>query len=180
METSLDRKLARCAREIEEAKPKGMSFAEFETGDHVEVPDAAMPFFGFDLVEERDCRQIKGAAQASPKSASASQEQALTAAPVAAPPSRSVPEAAQPKFKVGDRVRHTSSFDPRLHVDGKERVILSVEGVRVTYSHPDFPTQAALEHMLELVPPSPAQDSEGWRKPSDTTGRPLRSTTWVG
>lgn len=31
---SIDRKLARCAREIEAAKPKVMSYAEFEKGDH--------------------------------------------------------------------------------------------------------------------------------------------------
>jgi len=34
MTTSLDRKLACCAREIAAAKPKGLSFAEFEAGVH--------------------------------------------------------------------------------------------------------------------------------------------------
>ncbi len=31
---SIDRKLARCARELAESKPKGLSCAEFEAGDH--------------------------------------------------------------------------------------------------------------------------------------------------
>lgn len=32
---SIDRKLARCAREIEAAKPKGLTLAQFELGDHL-------------------------------------------------------------------------------------------------------------------------------------------------
>lgn len=34
MSTSIDRKLARCAREIDEAKPKGLSLDEFRFGSH--------------------------------------------------------------------------------------------------------------------------------------------------
>jgi len=56
----------------------------FNKGDHREFKDPAMPFFGFDLIDEADCKQIKGAALDSTPAEKAGTTQS---SPEAAPPS---------------------------------------------------------------------------------------------
>jgi len=59
--TSLERKLARCAREIEAAKPKGMSFSEFEKGDHGAQTSNDRGFFAGELMSllKTDCNMLE-------------------------------------------------------------------------------------------------------------------------
>jgi hypothetical protein len=160
---SIDRKLARVAREIEEAKPKVMSFAEFEQKNHALVDTSFMTPWAYASsawVTEEDCRQIKGAAQESPMSASVSQEQALTAAPVAAPPS--------PKFKVGDRVRLVEEPDETGTVievmgGGAVRVNLNSAGVGLF--------RKAQLHWLELLPQQ--QEGDGWFEHDGSNRNPV-------
>ncbi len=70
METSLDRKLARCAREIAESKPKGLSYAEFEA--------VAFPYPVFGVAQASNPAEKVGTTRPSP---------------VATPPSKPVEQA---------------------------------------------------------------------------------------
>ena len=81
-ETSLDRKLARVAREIAEAKPKGLSLDEFRFGKH--------EFNGAAGANERATGLVPNAADEAP------------AGPPSKPTEQATPAAG---FKVGDRVR---------------------------------------------------------------------------
>ncbi len=79
---SIDRKLARLAREIASAKPKGLSFEAFERDAHdfIKTPPREGVAISVYHITESDCRQIKGAAQAS-NTATHKQEQVQAAAP---------------------------------------------------------------------------------------------------
>jgi len=81
-ETSLDRKLARVAREIAEAKPKGLSLDEFRFGKH--------EFNGAAGANERATGLVPNAADEAP------------AGPPSKPTEQATPAAG---FKAGDRVR---------------------------------------------------------------------------
>lgn len=150
MTTSLDRKLARCAREIEEAKPKVMSYAEFEKGVFVYFRDANG---AAQYVHAADCRQIKGAAQTKGPAKTAAANGATVATPVAAPPSTEKP----PKFKVGDRVASKKYAEawPNLVVEKffPDGTVLctSTNGYRGGFDISD----------LELIPSEP-KEADGW------------------
>lgn len=91
-EQSIDRKLARCAREIEAARKPTMAEAceAFLINTAVNIGGGIYTF-----LTEDDCRQIKGAAK---------REQAETGASTPAAQADAAPPSAQ-KFKPGDRVR---------------------------------------------------------------------------
>lgn len=129
--------LGALVREVIAPKPSD-PYASFYTNTSVELPDGTRGF-----IAEKDCKQIKGAAQAPAKPGP-------KAASPGAPPS--------PKFKVGDRVRN------RAFGDG---VVLQItpDSTRPIFKC-EFVASAAVSHFyadsLELIPSSPAQDIEGW------------------
>jgi hypothetical protein len=138
---SIDRKLARCAREIEAAKPKVMSFSDFEALHHA-FPDGTF--------------KIKGAAQASRKTAEVGVARPL---PVAAPPS--------PKFKVGDRVEIVAKHF--CIAIGETATVRGVDCDGDLWVVTDVPHPQAVERGLcigaakaRLIPSQPKADADGW------------------
>jgi hypothetical protein len=132
---SIDRKLARVAREIEEAKPKGMSFAEFEHEEHNIVTLGRI----WHYVEAADCRQIKDNCCAQPS--------------VAAPPSH--------VFSPGDVVEYIREWCVEYGVpslSGKRHVVKDMgrEGI-VNF------TDGSCEEVeaLRLIPSEPKAE-DGW------------------
>lgn len=138
-----------------EAKPDPIR--EFETGDHDKVLDPSVPFFGFDFITEKDCRQIKGAAKL------ASREVAPSGRPVeAAPPSPATPVAV-PTFKVGDRVRLKT---PHHNLAGKLGAVYEVLPGAPTYYTVAVNGEGKQGRMFEarflelILPSEPKADSE--------------------
>jgi hypothetical protein len=136
---SIDRKLARCAREIEAAKPKVMSFEDFETLHHA-FPDGTF--------------KIKGAAQSSEPARAVTPR-----TPVAAPPS--------PKFAKGDRVRKT--LVGREHGTffqlGQLGVVMRVDIEGDVWVLPDGADPKSVgtcnsRESLELIPSQPKADAD--------------------
>lgn len=147
--TSIDRKILRCQREIEAAKPKGLSFEEFEKGSHPTRYSATL----YGTVSEADCRQIKGAAKETDRPGGE-----------AAPLARRSPEAAPPsvqKFKPGDRVK-TSEEEGTVFVLERLRTDPDRLFPGQWDAHNDKGRNAVLDpELMELIP-SPASETEGW------------------
>lgn len=98
---SIDRKLARCAREIEAAKPKGLSIKSFERDIH-----------NWAYTRTGELREVVPSYTGAPQETT----------PAAPPPSTEKP----PKFKVGDRVRRTAECMKQYGVGQREHVVARV------------------------------------------------------
>lgn len=174
---SIDRKLARCAREIEAARPKGLTVEEFEAVDLRVIP------YGKDggcvILSEADCRQIKGAPQVLRSESVQAAGATAQHSPVGAPP-LSVPEAAteKPKFKVGDRIRSIRQ--------GYTGTVKKIAGIAESL----WPIHCDMEegfgdarfdpYEIELLPPiAPTPASSEWveHKPGDPS--PVSSETLI-
>lgn len=154
-ETSLDRKIARCQREIEAARKPSMAdaCAAFIANTSVKLPNGTSTF-----ITEADCRQIKGAARAS----TAEKVGTTRPLPEAAPPSpyrelRKKQEAR--KFKVVDRVRSVDSYQTKKGVCQNLRVC-GFEGGWVMTKNLDRPTDKPGGWFDTSLEPTPTTDAD--------------------